>query len=69
MLQEMGQMSAVTEYTPPTPTHLTSPAHMSPADVDVPRSSPTKIVKATDNYPHLHGWHTQLNRPSRTRGP
>lgn len=36
---------------------------MSPADVDVPRKSPTEIVKATDNYPHLHGWDTQLNPP------
>ena len=36
---------------------------MSPADVDVPRTSPTEIVKATDNYPRLHGWHTHLNPP------
>lgn len=49
---------AVAEYTPPTPTNLTSPAQMSPADVDVPRTSPAEIVKATDNYPHLHGWDT-----------
>lgn len=60
---------AVAEYTPPTPTNLTSPAQMSPADVDVPRTSPAEIVKATDNYPHLHGWDTHLNRLLRTWAP
>lgn len=64
---------AVAQYTPPTPTNLTSPAQMSPADVDVPRTSPAEIVRATDNYSHLHGWdthtHTQLNRLLRTWAP
>lgn len=40
---------------------------MSPADVHVPQSSPVEIVKATDNYPHLHGWHTHTRSSTACR--